>query len=53
MGYFVHLSSRTHVFFAHVMSRYGFSVALPALHALQLSEAPEAWLVPTSQGTQI
>ena len=28
-------------------------VALPALHALQLSEAPEAWLVPTSQGTQM
>jgi len=39
--------------FLHVLSCYGFSVAVPALHGLQLSEAPEAWLVPTSQGTQI
>ncbi len=41
------------MFSLHVMSCYVFSVALPALHALQLSEAPEAWLVPTAQGTQI
>ena len=44
---------RTVMFSLHVMSCSGFSVALPALHNLQLSEAPEAWLVPTSQGTQI
>ena len=43
----------SHLGFSYMACHVFFSVALPALHALQLSEAPEAWLVPTSQGTQM